>query len=228
MRVIKTLSIAIMLLNISGCIPNPWAPKPVDIDRASVAQEMRTASFNQAEFYYAQGKYNQAIIEYRKYSQATKNIELHAKCMIGIAKSLIKTKQYSAAVSTLKPLDLEPANMLQRQTLAVAGEALMRLGKFKEAEAILEISLDDMTKKTQVKKSWRVGAFGNLACAYLKNNKIRKAAVMYKKTAQLLRQKGDFISAKRAERMQSDLEIMIKQYAPFKPLPVIPELPAGK
>ena len=213
----------------TGCMINPWEDDVLhDQIETSIAKEMSSASYQVAKLHYVQGKYNDAIIEYRKVIQATKDASLVNDCLIGIAKSLIKKKQYAAAVATLKPLDLNPQNIQQREILAIAGEALMRLDKYKEAECILEIALDDMDKNKLASESWRAPCCANLACSYLKNNKLPKAAIMYKKASLLFKQAGNFIAAKTVARMQNDIELMIRQYAPFKPLPVTPDLPAGK
>ena len=229
MHKFKLLAI-ISCLSLAGCNMSDFFSEDT-LDQqpeASIVQEMGTASYQVALLNYKQGNYNRAIIEFRKVIQATKDSELVNDCLIGIAKSLIKKKQYAAAVVTLKPLDLNPISSRQREILAIAGEALLRLERYKEAECVLEIALDDMKQKQADLESWRAPCCANLACAYLKNNKLPKAAIMYKKAAVMFKLSGNIIASKTLLRMQNDIELMLRQYAPFKPLPVTPDLPAGK
>jgi hypothetical protein len=67
-----------------------------------------------------------------------------------------------------------------------------------------------------------------LGCAYLKNDKPEKAAVMYEFAANLSQLSGDGRSAERARRVRDDLHAVLRQYAPYKPHPVTQRLPPGK
>ena len=76
--------------------------------------------------------------------------------------------------------------------------------------------------------SWLPPCCANLGCAYLKNDKPQKAAVLYSYAAQIYRTLGNQIAADRAQRMGDDLTAVIRQYAPFKPRPWMQGLPPGK
>lgn len=75
---------------------------------------------------------------------------------------------------------------------------------------------------------WMAGCCANLGCAYLKNDKPEKAAIMYGCAAQLFRAEGDRIQAERAQRVSDDLCAVLRQYGPFKPPPLTQRLPPGK
>ncbi|GEM_PF-6045013 len=75
--------------------------------------------------------------------------------------------------------------------------------------------------------AWMAGCCANLGCAYLKNDKPEKAAVLYAFAAQQFRIQGDRIAAERAQRVCDDLNAVLRQYAPFKPFPLTERLPPG-
>lgn len=218
----KNYCIAAFLLSIlclSGCgsVANHKTTK------LGIAAEMRQASLSHAHLMRRQGKYQPAIIEYRKVMAVAKSEPERQQACLGIAGCLVKMKNYPAAIATLKPLPLPPESDMDRHVLAIAGEAMLRLGQCEEAESILEIALDDMEKTSVYTSSWMAGCCGNLGYAYLKNAKPNKAVILYRQTAKLYTQQGNSLAAHKARLMADDLKAIIQQYTP-KTVPLTDEL----
>jgi tetratricopeptide (TPR) repeat protein len=75
---------------------------------------------------------------------------------------------------------------------------------------------------------WMAGACANLGCAYLKNDKPEKAAILYEYAAVVFRMQGNHVAAERAQRVSDDLNAVLRQYAPYKPPPVTQGFPPGR
>jgi tetratricopeptide (TPR) repeat protein len=77
-------------------------------------------------------------------------------------------------------------------------------------------------------ESWIPAMVVNLGCAYLKNDKPEHALVMYQFASYLYQQNGNHILAARSMRMYDDLVSVIRQYEPFKPLPIAKGFSSGR
>jgi tetratricopeptide (TPR) repeat protein len=67
----------------------------------------------------------------------------------------------------------------------MAGELLLQMHKYKEAESALEVALDGVRNKEKKYCFWTAAASGNLGNAYLRNGKLQQSRIMYKKAAEL-------------------------------------------
>jgi tetratricopeptide (TPR) repeat protein len=183
-----------------------------------VADDMRQARLSQAQALQQQRQYREAIVEYKKVLEfSTSPVECQ-QARLGMARCLVHLEDHSAALATLKPLPLARGSDLDRQVLAVAGEAMLHLGQYEDAETILELALDDMTNESLALSSWRAPCCGNLGYAYLKNAKLDKAVVLYRRAAGLYAQQGNAAAARRALRMAEDLQSLIQRHTRHRPL----------
>ncbi|MDR2762539.1 MAG: hypothetical protein LBB88_08075 [Planctomycetaceae bacterium] len=77
-------------------------------------------------------------------------------------------------------------------------------------------------------ESWIPAMVINLGCAYLKNDKPEYALLMYEFASYLYQKRGDHILAIRSMRMHDDLVSVIRQYEPFKPIPIAKGFSSGR
>ncbi|MDR1959661.1 MAG: hypothetical protein LBQ54_11575 [Planctomycetaceae bacterium] len=184
------------------------------------------------------GDYLPAVAKYREVmvcSQDPLEIDL---AKIGAAECLLKEKKYPAALVALEPLPLDISTETDTKKLVLAGEILLRQRRYAEAKAYLEIAMNSLDLETLLNRSkseempglenWIPAAAANLGCAYLKNDEPEHALVMYQFAAHLYRARGDRIQSQKSQRIHDDLAMVIQQYAPYKPVPVVKEIHAGR
>jgi tetratricopeptide (TPR) repeat protein len=188
------------------------------------------------------GDYLAAVIAYREVISCSSNKNEIDSAKIGAAECLISVKKFPAALEILEPLSLDVVTESNMKKLALAGEILLHIGRYKEAELYLEFavgSLDLESLRDQVHSgsdsdtvfepdSWLPAAIANLGCAYLKNDKPEYAMPMYQFASCLYRRSGNQVLAERSQRMYDDLVSVMRQYAPFKPVPVAKGLAPGR
>jgi tetratricopeptide (TPR) repeat protein len=223
------------------CLVGCGAPKQnleeISNTYPGVAEEMSQVNLLRAQLMQQQGKYQSAIIEYLKILDSDVSELDIQQARLGVAKCLIKLGKFTSAIARLKPLPLTPNSDSDSQVLAVAGEAMLRLGKFQEAESVLEIALENAEifseyempedlldpvvpeniEETAVSTPlWIAPCAGNLGYAYLKNCKPIKAFLLYQQAAGLYARQGDSLACRKARRMADDLETIIRQYETCK------------
>ncbi|MDR1485233.1 MAG: hypothetical protein LBT09_10475 [Planctomycetaceae bacterium] len=90
------------------------------------------------------------------------------------------------------------------------------------------VGVDDNIDFNVEMEPWISAMIVNLGCAYLKNDKPEHALVMYQFASYLYQKNGDHILAARAMRMHDDLVSVIRQYEPFKPIPIAKGFSSGR
>ncbi|MDR1964973.1 MAG: hypothetical protein LBQ50_14475 [Planctomycetaceae bacterium] len=223
-----------------GCQTNHhWNPlllkkkKPVSIETKTPLSKLERAILLQKS-----GDELAAVIAYREVIACSRNRNEIDSAKIGAAECLIRIKKFPAALTVLEPLPLDVATENDMKKLALAGEILLHIGRFKEAETYLELavgSLDLESLLDQVHSDatlelapWIPAATANLGCAYLKNDKPEYAMMMYQFASCLYYRCGNQIFAERSQRIYDDLVSVMRQYAPFKPVPVAKGFPPGR
>jgi tetratricopeptide (TPR) repeat protein len=184
------------------------------------------------------GDYLAAVIAYREVISCSRNKNEIDSAKIGAAECLVSVKKFPAALEILEPLSLDVVTESNMKKFALAGEILLHIGRYKEAELYLEFavgSLDLESFLDQVHSdavfepdSWIPAAVANLGCAYLKNDKPEYAMPMYQFASCLYHRSGNPILAERSQRMYDDLVSVMRQYAPFKPVPVAKGFSPGR
>ncbi len=223
------LILLLLILGLNGCSLNNAGSADTQIDTANLIKNNQMTGLQKAKFLQHQGRHQEAVIEYRKIMDAAASKSQYQQAQIGIARCLIKIRKYPAAMATLKPLPITPESDLDREVLAIAGEILLRIQEYMEAESILEIALGgieslevkdllqaaqgDITPASDV-LSWEAACCGNLGHAYLKNEKLEKAVVLYRHAGELFALQGQSISAGKAKKMADDLGTLIRSYSP--------------
>jgi tetratricopeptide (TPR) repeat protein len=183
-----------------------------------IAEEMRQARLSHARLLQQQRQYREAIVEYKKALEFSTSPAERQQARLGVARCLVHLEDHTAALVTLKPLPLGRGSDMDRQVLAVAGEAMLHLGQYEDAETILELALDDMTNESRALASWRAPCCGNLGYAYMKNTKLDKAVSLYCLAARLYVQQGNAAAARRASRLAEDLQSLIQRHTRHRPL----------
>ncbi|MDR2642831.1 MAG: hypothetical protein LBC74_08550 [Planctomycetaceae bacterium] len=90
-----------------------------------------------------------------------------------------------------------------------------------------KIGVDDVGVDVEI-ESWIPAMIVNLGCAYLKNDKPEHALIMYQFASYVYQKNGDHILAVRSMRMYDDLVSVIRQYEPFKPIPIAKGFSSGR
>ncbi|MDR0610928.1 MAG: tetratricopeptide repeat protein [Planctomycetaceae bacterium] len=190
------------------------------------------------------GDYLAAVIAYREVISCSRNKNEIDSAKIGAAECLINIKKFPAALEILEPLSLDVVTENNLKKLALAGEILLHIGRYKEAELYLEFSVGSLDLESLLDQvhfgtnsdtdtvfepdSWIPAAIANLGCAYLKNDKPEYAMPMYQFASCLYRRSGHQVLAERSQRMYDDLVSVMRQYAPFKPVPVAKGFAPGR
>lgn len=117
-------------------------------------------------------------------NNAVNRHDLYA-AMRGKARCLRAIGRLKLAISALSPLSINPKTPLDCLQLAMAGELLLQMRKYKESESALEVALDGVRNKEKKYSLWTAAASANLGNAYLHNGKLTQAQTMYKKAAKL-------------------------------------------
>ncbi|MDR0336896.1 MAG: hypothetical protein LBI18_07385 [Planctomycetaceae bacterium] len=228
--------VIILLFTGFGCqLHRPFFKKhkTVSVETATPMNKLEQAMLLQNS-----GDYLAAVIAYREVISHSHNKNEIDLAKIGAAECLINVKKFPAALKILEPLSLDSITENNLKQLALAGEILLHIGRYKEAELYLEFavgSLDLESLLDQVHSeavfatdSWIPSAVANLGCAYLKNDKPEYAMPMYQFASCLYDRCGNRLLAERSRRMYDDLVSVMRQYAPFKPVPVAKGFSPGR
>jgi hypothetical protein len=101
---------------------------------------------------------------------------------LGAARCLIAMDQCQAALVMLTPLPAKASNDRERRRLALAAEAMLRLGVWAHAESLAELALSNLAPEP-TQDTWAAACSANLAKAYLENDKPAQSAAMYRLAA---------------------------------------------
>ena len=203
---------------LAGCGSRGGHPDRNGKQPSGIAEEMRQGRLSQAQVLQQQKQYRAAIVEYKKVLEFSTSPTECKQAQLGMARCLVYLGDYSTALTTLKPLPLARASDVDRQVLAVAGEAMLHLRQYEDAETLLEMALDDMTNESIPLSSWRAPCCGNLGYAYLKNAKLDKAVVLYRRAARLYTEQGNVAAARKALHLAEDLRSIIRRHTRHRPL----------
>jgi tetratricopeptide (TPR) repeat protein len=201
--------------------------KPISVETSTPMNKLERALLLQNS-----GDYLAAVIAYREVISCSRNKYEIDSAKTGAAECLIRIKKFPAALEILEPLSLDVITESNMRKLAIAGEILLHMGRFKEAEMYLEFAVGSLDLESFLEQAhsdsgnvfepaaWIPAAAANLGCAYLKNDKPEYAMMMYQFASCLYRRSGNQVLAERSQRMYDDLVSVMRQYAPFKPVPV--------
>jgi tetratricopeptide (TPR) repeat protein len=117
-------------------------------------------------------------------ASAANRDELYS-AMRGKARCLRAMGRLKLALSALEPISVEPQTPAECLQLALAGELLLQMRKYQEAESSLEVALDGVRDEEEKYAQWTAVASANLGNAYLRNGKLRQSKTMYGKAAKL-------------------------------------------
>ncbi|MDR1924958.1 MAG: hypothetical protein LBQ66_11355 [Planctomycetaceae bacterium] len=248
--------ILILAISFSGCQQLRQAvykhplhkPEPV-----KVTTESPMSKLERAELLLQSANCLDALIKYREVMACSRDSSEIDRAKLGGAACLLRVKKYPAALAILEPLPLDVRGEADIRKLGLAGEILIYSGRPQDAEVYLEIAvgaldleslLEQLRTAHQNKKqnadhdneqfeiaeidSWIPAMVANLGCAYLKNDKPEHALIMYQFASEIYKQRGEMILAERSLRMYDDIASIMRQYAPYKPIPVANIFSSGK
>lgn len=239
----KTLTVFCMMCVLSascvGCQTAVFHNKAKKSLPVMAQTETVVDHFQKAKLLQESGDYMAALVEYRQVSACSNDPRERDLAKIGAAECLLKTNKYPAALVALEPLPLTVSTEFDARRLALAGEILLRQHRNEEAKAYLEIALNSVDLETYAEQAqcndaefvvaaWIPSAAANLGCACVKLDQPEHGMVMYQFAAMMYRVRGEQMAAVKAQRMYDDLAEVIRQYAPFKPVPVVKGFPAGR
>ncbi|MDR2756585.1 MAG: tetratricopeptide repeat protein [Planctomycetaceae bacterium] len=236
-RILFFLIIGLLFIGFGCQVHRPFFKKhkSVSVETSTPMNKLERALLLQKS-----GDYLAAVVAYREVISCSRNRNEIDSAKIGAAECLISIKKFPAALEILEPLSLDVATESNMQKLALAGEILLHIGRFKEAEMYLEFAVGSFDLESLLEQvhsnsdiafelvSWIPAATANLGCAYLKNDKPEYAMMMYQFASCLYRRCGDQVLAERSQRMYDDLVSVMRQYAPFKPVPVAKGFAPGR
>jgi tetratricopeptide (TPR) repeat protein len=153
------------------------------------------------------GMYLAALKQYSELAEKAENrTELH-KALCGKAYCLKKLGKMKLALGTLAPLPESPDSIEDCEKLTIAGELLLHLKKYAEAESILEVALSGMSSyQGSPNILWEAPAMANLGAAYLRNRKIKQAEIMYAKAANAFAKNNNPTNQRKCQRILNTLK----------------------
>lgn len=227
------LSVLSLLAFASGCHSLHVKKQAVLVESEVPVDNMEMARHLQRS-----GDYLRAVMQYRQVIDCTHDPYVRDLAKIGAAECLMKSNQIPAALVALEPLPLQVRGETEGRKLALAGEILLRQKRDEEAKAYLEIALNSVDLEGFAQQAqcgqlasvegWIPNAAANLGCACVQLDQPEHAMVMYQFAAMMYKVRGDHMAAQKAQGMYDDLAGVLRQYAPFKPVPVVKGFPAGR
>jgi tetratricopeptide (TPR) repeat protein len=135
------------------------------------------------------GAWRDAFIGYRSVLAKSADEAIAEEARLGAARCLIAMEQHQAALAMLSPLPDKAASDGGRRRLALAAEAMLRLGVWAHAESLAEVALSDLHPDVH-SGLWAAACSANLAKAYLENDKPAKSAAMYRSASRRFQSAG--------------------------------------
>ncbi|MBN2641501.1 MAG: hypothetical protein JXR78_07605 [Victivallales bacterium] len=198
------------LFLLSGCA----APAPEAAEEESIAIDFNQpatldpgvteASALQLE---RTGRYLDALKQYSQLADTATGRIAHHRATCGKARCLSRMGEHKLAISALAPLPLEPRKPYECEKLALAGELLLRMNKYEEAESTLEVaiaSLEGGDKSAYL--YWLAPASANLGKAYLHNSKVGQAQIMFCRAVEYFAVLNNSAEAVRCRVIAEELE----------------------
>lgn len=174
-------TIGSLVLLLVSCASSPNAKSAVQLAK------IRPVSLQSAAELEKQKEYMQALKQYAQcYSMSDNRSDLYS-AMRGKARCLREMGHLKMALAALEPITVAPQNQQDCIQLALAGELLLQMKKYKEAESALEVALDGVRDHENKYAKWTAAASANLGKAYLHNEKLLQSKIMFKKAAALFR-----------------------------------------
>jgi len=201
----------LVVLMTAACAAGPGVkpePSAAAGGNETIAAELFAANLDKAQQMMLQGKYPEAIAEFRKLMDYGETSLTREEARMGLARCFMKIENFAGALKTLRPFPQEPKTENDRHRLALAGEVLLRDDRPEEAETLLEIAMVGFDKPADAYPSWAAACCENLGCAYLKNGKFSHAIRLYQYAADLYRGSGRFPEAREAEDMAGTIETL--------------------
>ena len=177
-KIINLACVSFISAMLFGCASNK-------VEQTSSVPEIEPVTLKSAA---ALEKNKQFLPALKQYSQLIGTVSTRAdlySAMRGKARCLREIGRPKLALSALSPINVEPENDLDCIQLAMAGELLLQMRKYKEAESSLEVALDGVRFKEKKHAKWTAVASANLGNAYLRNGKLLQSKIMYKKAEKL-------------------------------------------
>ncbi len=186
-----------------GCNSTPEKEKDLAI---KFTPEMSPVTLATAVKLEESGKYIEALKQYSQLTECAADRKEYHKAICGKSRCLTKMGKYNLAISVLAPLPVDPRNNRQCEKLAMAGELLMRMNKYPEAESALEVAISGADTDNRACLYWLAPASANLGKSYLQNGKLQQAEAMYEKAEKLFGRIKNSRAQKKCRKILMELE----------------------
>jgi tetratricopeptide (TPR) repeat protein len=210
MKLYRIEFVLMALFLLPGCV----TPAPEAIEEESIVIDFKEpstlkpgvteASALQLE---RSGRYLDALKQYSQLADTAIGRMANHRAMCGKARCLSHMGEHKLAISALAPLPLEPRKPYECEKLALAGELLLRMNKYEEAESTLEVaiaSLEGGDKSAYY--YWLAPATANLGKAYLHNSKVGQAQIMFRRAAEYFAAMGNAVAAEKCRTVDQELQ----------------------
>ncbi len=154
----------------------------------------------------SKGDFLAALKNYQRLTNISLDPELAQEAELGCVRCLAKMGKYSSALAMLQPMQENPRSNSECRSFALAGEILIRMGRYADAESMLEISLSSPEMKNFEDAHWIPAACANLGTAYMKNNKFAQSQTLYFRAYEIFEKNGDRKSAEECRMIVETIE----------------------
>ncbi len=202
------LLVTAVMLCACATAPRKEAPAQQTVSGEQIAGEMFAADSGTARSLMDRGNYVEAVVEFRKLMDYAPDEAVRRRARLGLARCLMKMENHTGALKVLRPYPADPQTDYERRRLALAGEAFLRDGRPREAEILLEISLDGAGREEGA-SPWKAAVCANLGCAYLKNSKFAQAVMLYRRASSLYRAAGKVVAARETADMADSIQSLL-------------------
>jgi tetratricopeptide (TPR) repeat protein len=162
-----------------GCASNTAKPRLGETAAAENVLDKVENMLSQLNALERSGAWEDAFIGYRSVLANPADETTTEDARLGGARCLIAMEQHHAALAMLSPLPDKTVRNRDRRRLALAAEAMMRLGDWAHAESLAEVALSGLDPDVGL-EPWVAVCCANLAKAYLENDKPNKSAAMFR------------------------------------------------
>jgi hypothetical protein len=149
------------------------------------------------------GRHSEALLVYRRIGSLSPQFADEAG--LGAARCLLAMDRPAPALAALEPLGVPAANCLEREKLALAGQALLLQRKYKTAESALSRALNGAGEECSG-LPWEAAAYANFGKALLENDKTGEASRAYGTAARLYAVAGRMDKAATCRDLQATID----------------------
>lgn len=153
----------------------------------------------------SRGQYIEALKLYGNVRNSTRNPLTFHLATLGQSRCLSSIGNQPAALAALTPLPFPPKNAMDAEICAMAGDILIRMERFLQAEELLSVTVASVPieSSTPEQRPWLIIAHTRLASVARRNGCYQRAAQSLNSAALLLELSGDNAGADKCRQLAS-------------------------